>query len=133
ISVPGGSPDAVNTPVQAFQDLLTQSVPITGHLRRVIHRAVALHRDRVSTGTLWVADADIDPVIGHPHLWYSFVTPRSDRADDLFLEWALRVVPTVLTLERQSPHPVLCEIQVTAQFLHTRPGPSGVGKVLRLH
>ena len=58
---PVGGPDAVELPSEALEVVLAEAVPVSGGLRRVVHRPVGFDRQHVAPGLGGVLDGKVDP------------------------------------------------------------------------
>lgn len=67
VPVPRRSPNPVEAPAEAFENVLAQAVSVTGDGRGVVGSAITLQAEREGAWPLGVTDGQVDTVTGASH------------------------------------------------------------------
>src|SRR5690606_5558047 len=69
-------PDTVESPTQAFENFLTETIPVTRRLGRMIACTVALHAQHEPVRPVGMPHADVDKISSHADLRHGLVSHR---------------------------------------------------------
>ena len=131
VAVPARTPDAMESPSEADQNLLSQPVTVSRHARRVIHGSVAFDAQREVPWPLRVPDRHIDSVARRSDLRDDLVAPGANRAEDRLLKWALGLSTFVeRVVDRQCRGTAGRELKIATQFIDTAVA-AAAGQALR--
>ena len=107
-------PDAMDTPAESLENLLSEPVTVTCRLRRVVGSSVALHPEQV-TIRLLVLDPEVDAEPADSHLWDDVQTMEQESVEHRFLKRRLRLPALARDFTQERDRPLLREFEVSPQ------------------